>query len=763
VKAAAGGVFSEVVIFDKKGERLSKSAPNFAASYAPEPFGGFDYVEGRPPRTSEEAAIDRHTARKEGYGIGERVTVAGQTPRKRLRIVGIAKFGNVDSLAGAAVVVVTLPEAQRLTGRTGKLDQIDLTVAEGVTPEQLRDRLARVMPRTVVVRTSKDNATEQANQIQADLGFIKTALFVFAGVALFVGAFMIFNTFSITVAQRMREFAMLRTLGATRRQVLSSVVAEALLVGLVASAIGVLAGLALAPGLQGLFRAFEIELPTGGTVFEARTAIVPLILGALVTLAASLAPALRATRVPPVAALREGAVLPAGRRARLREPLAALLVLGGLGVLSYGVFGDAGGGNAVAGLLGAGAALIFLGVALASSRLVRPLAGAVGRPLERVRGLTARLARENATRNPARTAGTAAALMIGLGLVSFVTVFAAGVRESVEGAIDKGIKSELVLQNTDSFSPIPAAAGIAATRLDGVEYSTPLRFTKGKTAGIDGTFYVTGVEPRLGSRVFKLDWQHGSDATLAGLGRHEIAADKNWAEDHDIEVGDVIRVTTPRGRQVALTVRGTFKDRVDFGGAFVAPLATVERDFGQRKDGFTLIKLTDGADGEKVRRGVENLLDARFPSVEVRTKEQFKEDQAEGINQLLGLIYVLLSLSVIVSLFGIVNTLVLSIHERTRELGLLRAIGASRAHVRRIVRYEAVITALIGASLGMVLGLFFAFVISRPLEKEGFVLSYPVGTLLVLMVLAALAGVLAAITPARRASRLDVLEALAYE
>jgi putative ABC transport system permease protein len=282
-------------------------------------------------------------------------------------------------------------------------------------------------------------------------------------------------------------------------------------------------------------------------------------------------------------------------------------------------------------------------------------------------------------------------------------------------------------------------------------------------AGLDGGSNVTGVDPKLGSKVFKLDWRKGSDATLAGLGPHDVAADTNWAKDHHIKVGSVLHVTTPAGKQVALTVRGTFKDRVDFGGAFVVPVQTVQRDFAATKDGFTLIKLKPGASEKKVKRAVDRLLDSRFPSVEARTKAQFKKDQSEGINQLLGLIYVLLSLSVIVSLFGIVNTLVLSIHERTRELGLLRAIGASRLAVRRIVRYEAVITALIGAALGMVLGLFFAFVISRPLEKEGFVLSYPVGTLIVLMVLAALAGVVAAISPARRASRLDVLEALAYE
>jgi putative ABC transport system permease protein len=356
---------------------------------------------------------------------------------------------------------------------------------------------------------------------------------------------------------------------------------------------------------------------------------------------------------------------------------------------------------------------------------------------------------------------TAAALMIGLALVTFVTVFAAGIRGSIDRAIDRSFHGDLTFQHTDGFSPIPAAAGREVSRLPGVQTVSGVRFSEAKTGGDRG--FVTAVDPRHVRQVLDIDWDKGSDATLSSLGPREVVMDSNWGEDNGVDVGDRIHVLTREGKRVDYVVRGSLEDVADLYGNYVMTYDTLERDFGERRDGLAIVKFAPGADKRALRKRVERLIAARYPVVKVFDQKELKERQAEQVNQLLGLLYALLSLAVVVSLFGIVNTLTLSIYERTRELGLLRAIGMSRLQVRRAVRYESVITALIGALLGSALGVLFAVIVSRPLAEEGFSLSIPVGKLILLMVLAALAGVVAAILPARRASRLDVLEALAYE
>jgi putative ABC transport system permease protein len=762
VRRAIGEVFSRAVIYDKRGKRLSTQAPNFVASVSPPPFDPFRYVKGHPPTGPGQVALDQHTANTKGFHLGDSMAISGQAPLQRFRVVGIAKYGNVDSLAGASVAVLTLPEAQRVAGEVGQVDGIDVITQPGVKPGTVVRRLRAALPPSVTVRTAKAQAQQQARDVKDSFSFLTTALLAFAGIALFVGGFMIFNTFSITVAQRMREFAMLRTLGASRRQLLRSVVAEALLVGFGASVLGLLAGFGLAPGLNGLFKLFGGALPQEGTVFKGRTVVVSLVVGTVLTVVSSLVPALRATRVPPVAALREGAVLPPGRGRRWRTPIALGLVGIGIAILVAGLVGGGSGGK-VAGLLGAGAVVVFLGVGMLAPQLVRPLASLVGRPLERLTGLTGRLARENAIRNPGRTAVTAAALMIGLALVTFVAIFAAGTRGSVNDAVDETFHSDLVIQNTDNFSTFSGSVDEAVARVPGVEFATPLLTGGSKITGVAGRADAVGLDPRLGSRVFTLRWARGSQRTLADLGPRDAVFDKDWASGRHLRVGQRISVLTQSSRRIELTIRGLYKDRLDFGADYIVPAATLVTDYGVRDEQLAMVDFRPGADPARVKAAVDRLIDARFPDVKAYTIQGLKDNQAKQINQLLGLIYVLLSLSVIVSLFGIVNTLALSIHERTRELGMLRAIGTSRRQVRRIVRYESVITALIGAVLGMVLGVAFAAIISRPLASQGFTLEFPIPTLVLLLILAALAGVVAAIGPARRAARLNVLEALAYE
>jgi putative ABC transport system permease protein len=766
VEEAAGGISDvQVSIIGADGEPLGgNGAPSIGVSTGPERFDPLTYVEGGPPARDDEVVIDKASADAEGFEVGDEVVIAGKESAGKYTLAGIATLGDVDSFGGATMALLTLPEAQRITGKEGLFDTVLVAADPTTSPEELAANLTQTLPRSVKAETGEENTQSQKDDIDEFLNILETALLVFAGVALFVAAFLIFNTFSITVAQRTREFAMLRALGANRRQIITSVAVEALAIGLVASAIGVVAGIGFAPVIKGLFDALEIDLPATGTVIAGRTVILGLCLGTGLTLLAALIPALRATRVPPVAGLREGAVVTTPRQHRIRNAIALVVAILGVTAMALGVFGALSPGEV---WVGVGAAAAFIGVALLSPRLVAPIASVVGRPIEWMRGVPGRIARENAVRNPGRTAATAAALMIGLALVAFVAVFAAGLRGSIDDAIDDIIKSDLLLANVDGFSDIPAGAGPAIEDIDGVAAVSPLRYTQDEILDEEGGRpdggFVTLIDPETVNDAIELDWEEGSPDTLSGLGPADAAVDEGFADKKEIGVGDTFQVRTASGETIEFTVAGTFTDQVDFIGDYAASDVNAEA-FGEKNSVTNhFITLEEGADAEAVRTEIDERLDAAYPTIEAQNQQELKDSVAEELNTLLGVVYALLFLAVIVSLFGIVNTLALSIHERTRELGLLRAVGTSRRQVRRIVRYEAVITTLIGAVLGAILGVIFAIVVSRPLADEGFVLSIPVGTLIMLFVLAIVAGVLAAIGPARRASRLDVLEALAYE
>jgi putative ABC transport system permease protein len=763
VAKAEGGIFALVRITDAKGKPFGQGfAPQFAFSEASEPFDTLTYVEGHPPRTGREAAIDESNAERENIQLGDTIGVVGEQPLKRFRVVGINKLGDT-STGGSSSVTLTLPEAQRLTDRVGKFDQISIAADPGVSPEQLKQRVARVMPPSVQVETGAENAQRETDEIGSDLGFLKVALLVFAGISLVVGGFQIFNTFSITVAQRIREFGLLRTLGGSRGQILAAVLVEAFVVGLAGAVLGLFAGLGFAAGINALFESAGIDLPNTGLVFATRTVVISLVLGVGVTMIAALTPALRATRVSPMAALLEAALPERRRRGRVLPIVAGLLGVGGLAMLLIGLFGDTDSAGQAAGLMGAGSAAILFSASLYSPRLVKPLASLAGWPLERLRGLTGRLARENAMRKPGRTAVTSAALMIGLALVVFVTVFAAGLNRSIASAIDTNFQGDITVQSTDGFSPIPNSIARDVKRVEGVGDVGSLRYSYAKVADEKGQQRLSGVDPTTIADVFNFDVTEGLSSAIADLTSRQAIVDEAYAKSNDLELGDTLRVLTPTGKRTAFEIVAAVKDRTDFLGSFVIDQTAMARYFGETRDTYVLVGIAPGADAAAVEQRVKRLVSTRYPSAEALNQEELKDSQEQQVNGLLNLIYALLALAVIVSIFGIVNTLALSIHERTRELGMLRAVGMTRRQVKRMIRYEAVITAMIGALLGTALGVLFAALISRPLADEGFELAYPVVQLIVILVLAALAGVVAAIGPARRAAKLDVLEALAYE
>ncbi len=761
VKLAAGAIFTPGGFFDSKGEKIgNKFAPKFISSNLPGELESLTYLEGHPPRGPTETSIDKAAAESAGLELGEKIELIGQGSARKFRLVGFTQLGSA-SFGGASIAKVTLPVAQALTHKLGRFDQISVAAAKGVSPALLKRRIKAEMPAGVKVETGTESADRSSEEIRENLSFLPTFLLVFGFIAVFVGSFLIFNTFSITVAQRVTEFGMLRTLGASRRQILSSVLVEAVAIGLLGAIVGIGGGFLIALLLNALFEAIGIDLPTTGLVMESRTIVVSLLVGVVVTFVSSLIPALRSTRVPPIAALSAFTSAPDRRRRLLYAVLSILLGAVGLAMVLIGLLGNADAG-AAAGLMGGGAVVIVIAVSIFSPRLVPPLATVAGWPLERLRRLTGRLARENAQRNPSRTAVTAAALMIGLALVTFVTVFSAGLKSSVAQVVDENFAGGLVIQNSDGFSPIPNGTAAAARKVPGVGVVATIRSAKADLVGSGAGAQLSAPTPDI-EKTVKVEWKQGGPATLRRLTDGQAILSDSFASEHGLEVGDRFRLLSQTRRRPSFEVAGEFSSKLGVFGSVLITQAALAREFAQTQDTTDFVEPVPGADPARVQALLTKVVEAGFPIAEVLNQQELKESREKQVDTLVNLVFALLAMAVIISLFGIANTLALSIHERTRELGMLRAIGMSRRQVRTMIRYEAVITALIGAILGMVLGVIFAALIAQPLKDEGFTLSYPIGSLVVLLILAALAGVLAAIPPARRASRLDVLESLQYE
>jgi putative ABC transport system permease protein len=724
-------------------------------------FNPLNLVEGRWPKGNTEVVVDEGVANDEDLRLGQQIGVAALGPAQQFEIVGIAKYGDLSSIGGATFAIFDVPTAQALLKKRGQLDSIQAAAEEGITPEQLTQRIrSELGGSNVTVRTGVEQADEESGELATFTKIIRYFLLSFAGIALFVGAFVIFNTLSITVAQRTREFATLRTIGASRRQVLGSVIVEALVIGLGASIIGLFSGLGLAIGLTELFKALNLDLPRTETVFATRTVVVSLLVGTLVTLVAGLFPAVRATRVPPIAAVREGATLPRGRFARFTPYIAGVVVVLAVLALAYGTIADDIATGDRFALLGVGVLALFFGVAMLSSRFVVPLSKVVGTPARRLGGIAGQLAEGNARRNPGRTAATAAALMIGIALVTFVAVLAQGLRVSNSDAIERQIQSDLIVTSQDGYSEFPAAVGDAVEDAGGVEAVSNVRQEIAEING--GGANLTGLDPQI-NQVYGFRWKQGDDAMLAQLGDDGAVLPNNVAEDKNLSVGETFLVRSTDNKTRRFVVRGIYEGSPFYpllGSASISQ-AAFDSLYERPRNRFTLVNVP-GSVTPGAKAGLESALES-FPDTRVFTRPEWIEKEDNEIQQFLLLLYVLLALSVIISLFGMVNTLALSVFERTRELGMLRAVGMTRRQVRRMVRHESVITALIGAALGLPLGIFLALLVTNALSQYDLQFAVPGGSLVAFVVVAIIAGLLAAILPARRAARLRVLEALQYE
>jgi putative ABC transport system permease protein len=762
VDVAEGNVAGDAHLIGPNGKAIVfGGAPNlgFSISNGASRFNPLSLVSGTWPH-GDEVVIDKGTANKKHFSVGQKIGVQAEGPVVPLRISGLVKFGSGSvGLGGATLAGFDLPTAQKLFNKHGQFDEIDIAAKPNVTDDELLKQVQGVIPSNAQARTAAQQAAQDAKDTDSFISFLRGFLLAFGGIALFVGSFVIANSLSITIAQRTREFATLRTMGATRGQVRRSIFLEALVIGTLASVTGLFLGLLLAKGLFSLFNSIGFTLPNSGIVFATRTVIVSLLVGILVTLIASLRPAIRATRVQPIAAVREGATLPPSRFARYRTLGSSIVTALGFAALLYGLFGKSLGTTGVLVWMGLGALLIFIGVSLLSVRFVRPLVAVLGWPATRFGGSPGVLAQDNARRNPQRTASTAAALMIGLALVTLVSLLASGILASFTGAVNKiWTNADYAITAQNNFTPIPVAAANAAERSPGVEAVGNVR--TGDARAFGSNFFATAVNP-AGGTMFNLDWKQGSQAVFSQLGADGAFVDDGYAKKHHLTLGSAVPMTFSTGAHKTFFIRGIFKPPT--GGSPFGSVTVSQTSWDKLNPNpqnlYSFVRMRGGVSDQNLAE--LNAALKSFPNAKAQTREQFIHNQTAALKSILNVFYVLLALSVIVSLFGIVNTLVLTVFERTREIGMLRAIGMTRRQVRRMIRYESVITALLGGVLGIALGIVLgALLVAR---VKFIVFSLPVGSLIVFAIAAIFVGIIAAIFPARRASRLNVLEALQYE
>lgn len=757
VADAKGAVAGFAQVVGKDGKAISTGgAPTVGFSWTDGPLSSLSLKSGSAPDAPTEVVIDAQTARRGAYKVGDKVKILLAGPTETFDLVGIAGFGKADNFGGATISAFHLPTAQRVLDRVGRFDVINVAADKSVSAAQLADTIAKALPAGYETVTGSDAASEQAAQVQEGLNFFAIALLVFAGVALFVGSFIIFNTFSIIVAQRTREFALLRALGASASQVLRSVASEALVTGVVSSVIGLGFGIVVAIGLQALLKAFGVDLPVSDPVIKARTVIVAMLVGTVVTFVASVVPARRASRVPPLAALRDSAVEDeeaSPTRTLLGLPLATL----GCGILALGLYGEK--IKSRPSVVGFGAVVIFMAVASLAPAIAGPLSRVIGWPFKRFFKMPGKLARENASRSPRRTASTAAALMIGLALVTFVAVLASSVKSSIAITLDQTLGADYILTTRDGafqgFSPQVAKDLAKSPKMAAV---TGFRYGEIKLGGKRER--ITAANPVVLGQLTDLKIKSGNLSSLKGPEVFVYAGDNAKTVP---AAGSTLTMEFARTGNKQFTVVGTFTERRLLGTDYLIAVDAYEANFTEQRDLIVLAKVADGVSPAD-SRDVINAAIKDFASVEVRDQTEFKAQQESQIDRLLGLVSVLLLLSIIIALVGITNTLALSVLERIRELGLLRAIGMSRRQVRSMIRWESVVIAVLGAVLGLPVGIGFAWAMVKALADQGLgTLTIPFGQLFVYVIAAGFAGVLAAVLPARRAARLNVLDAIVTE
>src|SRR5215831_18888382 len=712
-------------------------------------------VAGHAPQAANQVVIDKKSATDGRLRVGDMTTVLALGPPQRFRVVGIVKFGTADSPCGASVALFTTPVAQRLVAGPGKVSSVLFVAQPGLSQQQLASNLRKALSNGMEAVTGATVTKEMQTSFQQAMSFFNTFMMIFAVIALLVGAFMIFNAFSITVAQRTRENGLLRAVGASKRQVLGSVLAEAAAVGVIASAIGLVAGIAMAVGLEALLSGLGmLGMSVGGVVFSIRTVIVAGLAGLAVTFTAAVSPARKAGKVPPVAAMQEASSRSTGYGSKQRIMVGTGILVLGMAALFTGLFTHAGNVIVNAGL---GVLLIFFGVSILGRTVSLPLSRLIGAPLSWFRGIPGKLARENAMRNPKRTAASASALMIGVGLVSFITILASSTTASINSAVNSHFAGDIVI---DSGAGLTGGIDPAlAQRLNGLPQVSA---ATGVGAGIAKVFgkveQMSAVDPRTAGKIFHVSPRAGS---IGALGLGDIAVYKDVASSHQLRLGSPVPVLFRDAGWRMLRVA------LIYGDATAAPapryfLGTPSYDtyFALHYDSQIVVQKAPGV-GTAAALAAVRAVATRYSGTSVMDQAAFKAELTKPVNQLLMLVYVLLALAILIALLGIGNTLALSIFERTRELGVMRAVGMTRRQLRAMIRWESVIIALQGTVLGVLVGVFFGWALVLAMKSQGVSeFSLPMLSLVVMVVLAGLAGVVAAILPSRRAAKLNILHSI---
>jgi putative ABC transport system permease protein len=753
VAAADGSIGSTAWIVDPATSKVIQNggAPPIGGSWDPDTTTLQIDPGGSPPVGSDQVVIDAATASDHGIAVGQRIKVVTNNGPGEYTVSGIARFGNATSLGGATLALFDLPTAQKIFDREGEFDTIYVKAADGVSPDQLAPRVAAVLPQGFEAITGASAAQDQKDQIAMGLGFLRTFFLIFGFVTLFVGAFIIFNMFNIVVSQRTRELALFRALGASRRQVRTSLLIESIAVGLIGAVLGFGFGVVLAIGLKALVGAIGLKLPPTSLAIEPRTIILSLVVGVGVTVAAAFLPARRASKVAPMEALRETAAPSTG--IRRRAIVGGIVLALGLAAIGAALFGGASNPGALVGL---GAALTFIGVATLSPLFARGLAAVIGKPFRRT--AAGRLGDENAKRSPRRTASTASALMIGLGLVAFVAVFAASLKASAVKTLDEVLSADLTL-STNGFTGFSTHLATQLRQDPDFSVVSELRQTEAHANGSDT--FPAAVDPATFAQVADLTMVSGSLADLSEP--NAVLVSRTEADGKNLSVGSPVEMTFAATGKQEFHVAGIYENNAILSDYLIS-IAAYDANVEQPMDFNVFLKVADGVSIDDAKTKLDALLQKDYPNVQALDQQQSKQQFLDQVNMLLAFVFVLLLLSILISGFGILATLWLSVFERVRELGLLRAVGMARKQVKRMVRVEAVIVAILGAVLGLVIGIVFAWALQRSLSDLGITeLAIPVGQLIVMVIIAALIGVVAAILPARRAAKLNILEAISYE
>jgi putative ABC transport system permease protein len=753
-------------VVDRKNESVGPTtgAPTIVTNWEVTERSPVKLTSGHEPMGDGEALLDADTAKKKHVRVGDTLTVQAQPGSFKVRIVGIATFTTTNP--GAALLFLDTPTAQtKLLGGTEAATSISVDAAPGVSDAQLKQHIAAELgTKTYDLKTADEQAKSAASDLGGFLDVIKYVMLGFAGIAVLVGVFLIVNTFSMLIAQRTRELGLLRALGADRRQVRRSVLTEALLLGLVGSTLGLAAGIGLALGLIKLMTAFGMNLKSTEMVIGWATPVAAYVVGVGVTFVAAYLPARRAAGVSPMAALSDAEVAGVGRPLRVRAVVGS--VVGAAGAAALAGCAASSKTSTSASLLGLGVVLTLIATVIAGPLLVRPVIRVLGGAFPALFGSVGRMSQRNALRNPRRTGATAAALMVGLALVGGMSVASASMTKSFDQQIDKTLGADFVIQNSN-FVPFSQELTDKVRGTQGAGLVVRQRFTPVAVRLPDGKRIETtaaGYDPRLDD-VAHIKYAQGD--TAAALADGHIAMDVGFAKKHDVRVGSTIPVEFPAGRKTELTVGAlTDQDAAEgFGmqGGLYFGLGTIEKYVPGGQDSALYVNAASGTGADQLRARLEKTLDP-YPQVQVRDQADYKELIHDQIAVLLYLVYALLGLAIVIAVLGVVNTLALSVVERTREIGLLRAIGLARRQLRRMIRLESVVIAVFGAVLGLALGLVWGVCVQQVLALQGMkALAIPWTTIIAVVVGSAVVGIVAALLPALRASRMNVLAAIAHE